>query len=172
MTAASQLVYVEFEFGTIHVDGQLPRTAGQDGDVFASVKRPSSVRTIDSIAPVVMESVQQHVAQFGVHEESGLIFTAGTGRPVSPGTVQAAWRRATQEVGTYATPHDLRHYFASVHIAGRTSITRLSRMLGHTSETLDTYGHLMGDEAEHARQLMRSALTKPSDSKTIFGRRG
>lgn len=162
---------IGFEFGTIRVDRQLSRTGGKNGHTFDTVKRPSSVRTIDSVAPVVLESIQAHIGQFGTHQ-SGLLFTSRTGHPVSSGTLHAAWQRAAREVGTTATPHDLRHYFASAHIAGGTSITKLARLLGHknTSETLDTYGHLMGDESEHARSVIQNALGKKSHSRATVER--
>lgn len=162
---------VGFEFGTLRVDRQLSRTAGDSGHEFAAVKRPSSVRTIDSVADVVLGSIREHVDQFGTHG-SGLIFTSRTGSPVSTGTLDSAWRRATHEVGTGATPHDLRHYFASTQLRNGVSAVKVAKLLGHkrTSETLDTYGHLIGDESEHARQVMQAALTKTSDSRATVSR--
>ena len=45
-------------------------------------------------------------------------------------------------IGVQATPHDLRHYFASVQIRAGQSIKVLQALLGHKSavETWDTYG--------------------------------
>jgi site-specific recombinase XerD len=45
-----------------------------------------------------------------------------------------------RQVGTQATPHDQRHYLASMQIAGGTSIKKLQELLGHKSamETWDT----------------------------------
>lgn len=58
------------------------------------------------------------------------------------------------------TPHDLRHYFASVQIRGGQSIKVLQALLGHKSavETWDTYGHLMGDEDIWSRALSDAEL--------------
>ena len=62
-------------------------------------------------------------------------------------------------VPTSAQP-DLRHYFASVQIAGGCSIKKLQALLGHKSatETWDTYGHLMGDEDDRSRTLIQTEL--------------
>ena len=75
-------------------------------------------------------------------------------------TLQRAWQIAARKVGTDATPHDLRHYFASMQIAGGTSIKKLQALLGHKSamETWDTYGHLMGDEDDRSRSVIQGAL--------------
>ena len=65
-----------------------------------------------------------------------------------------------KRVGIDATPHDLRHYFASVQIRGGQSIKVLQALLGHKSavETWDTYGHLMGDEDDRSRAVIDIAL--------------
>ena len=59
-----------------------------------------------------------------------------------------------------ATPHDLRHYFASVQIRAGQSVKVLQALLGHKSavETWDTYGHLMGDEDDRSRTVIEEAL--------------
>jgi integrase len=152
------LDHVSPEFGSIRVVRQLAPTVGEAGHQFTSVKRPSSVRTVD-VAPVVTDTIAQHVERYGVHD-SGLIFMTKDGRAMSANTIAGAWVRAAKRVGTDATPHSLRHYFASVQLAGGTSITKLASMLGHknVSETLDTYGHLMGDEGDKARTVMQSEL--------------
>lgn len=70
---------------------------------------------------------------------------------------------AARKVDTSATPHDLRHYFASVQIAGGCSIKKLQHLLGYKSatETWDTDGHLMGDEDDLSRAVMHAALGSP-----------
>ena len=83
-----------------------------------------------------------------------------------------AWNKAANAVATDATPHDLRHYFASVLIRAGLSIKAISgcdqgdqRLLGHKSavETLDTYGHLMGDEDDRSRAAIRRELGQVAD---------
>ena len=95
----------------------------------------------------------------GAHE-SGLLFTTDLGNFVGTSTIHNAWRIAAKKVPTDATPHDLRHYFASVQIRGGQSIKVLQALLGHKSavETWDTYGHLMGDEDTRSRAIVDELL--------------
>lgn len=167
---------VSEEFGTIRIDRQLDRLAKGDAAVFVAPKTKASVRTIP-VADVVLKAIQAHVDEFGVHE-SGLIFTSAIGTPLRTSTLWMAWNKATATVGTDATPHDLRHYFASIQIAGGTSIKALQALLGHKSamETWDTYGHLMGDEDDRSRTVVERALgggsAKSSDgNRTVKVRR-
>jgi integrase len=59
----------------------------------------------------------------------------------------------------------LRHYFASVLIRSGLSIKAIQRLLGHKSavETLDTDGHLMGDEDDRSRAAIRRELGHVAD---------
>lgn len=146
-------------FGTILVDRQQSRSSTSTHPVFGPPKTASSHRTIH-VAPVVIKAIREHEATYGLHP-TGLIFTNTAGLVLTSSTIQSAWATAARAVGTDATPHDLRHYFASVQLAGGISIKELQAQLGHknAAETLDTYGHLMKDEREHSRALMEAALT-------------
>lgn len=57
------------------------------------------------------------------------------------------------------SPHWLRHLFASVMLAAGVPITDLAKWLGHRDPkvTFDTYGHLMPDNMERARQASDAA---------------
>ncbi len=149
---------VSHDFGTIRVDRQMSRKATGEQVVFVQPKTDASTRTIQA-ADVVLAAVTQHVERFGTHR-SGLILTSEIGTPVRTSTLQRAWKIAAREIGTAATPHDLRHYYASMQIAGGTSIKKLQALLGHKSamETWDTYGHLMGDEDDRSRSVIQGAL--------------
>lgn len=59
-----------------------------------------------------------------------------------------------------ATPHDLRHYFASVLIRSGASVKAIQARLGHSSAktTLDTYGHLFADEEDRTRTAVDAEL--------------
>ncbi len=64
------------------------------------------------------------------------------------------WRRAVHWSATNLgrRPHDLRHTAASLWIAAGVDIKTVSSWLGHSTAklTLDTYGHLMGTDADRA----------------------
>jgi integrase len=57
-----------------------------------------------------------------------------------------------------ATPHDLRHYFASVAIRAGVSLEDLAFVLGHESidVTMKHYHHLLGDKLQRARGVIDS----------------
>jgi integrase len=152
---------VALDFGTIRVDRQLARSSRAGKPVWGPPKTEASTRTIP-VADVVVDAIKKHVKEFG-HHESGLLFTSDLGAFVGTSTIHGAWQRAARKVGTDATPHDLRHYFASVQIRGGQSIKVLQALLGHKSavETWDTYGHLMGDEDHRSRAVIDAALGGP-----------
>ena len=158
------------DFGTIRVDRQLSRHGSGNDVVFTPPKTDASTRTIP-VADVVLRAIAEHVERFGTHS-SGLVFTSEIGTPLRPSTIQRAWSLAAGKVGTDATLHSLRHYFASVQIRGGQSIKVLQALLGHKSatETWDTYGHLMGDEDDRSRSVVQEALGNLADStRTVDG---
>jgi integrase len=162
---------IAFDFGTIRVDRQLSRAARTGTPIFGLPKTPSSTRTIP-IGDVVLQAIKQHVGEHGTHE-SGLLLTTDQGNFVGTSTIHNAWRIAAKRVPTDATPHDLRHYFASIQIRGGQSIKVLQALLGHKSavETWDTYGHLMGDEDTRSRAIVDSLLGGSPET-VSDGRRG
>lgn len=153
---------VDFLRKEVRVDRQL---APGKGDVaeWAETKTAASVRVI-AVDDVVIEAIAAHLAAYPTNG-SGLVFRSAIGTPLRPSTLWMAWSRAARAAGTEATPHDLRHYFASVLIRSGLSIKAIQRLLGHKSavETLDTYGHLMGDEDDRSRAAIRSELGNPAD---------
>lgn len=157
---------VAFDFATIRVDRQLSRTSRADAVSFGPPKTESSTRTIP-VAQVVLDAIHDHVATYG-HDASGLLFTTENGSPLTTSTIHAAWQKAARQVGANATPHSLRHYFASIQIRAGQSIKVLQALLGHKSavETCDTYGHLMGDEDDRSRTVVEDALGNTDHSRT------
>lgn len=160
---------VAFDFATIRVDRQLSRMSRSDSVLFGPPKTESSTRTIP-VAKVVLDAISDHIAAYA-HHESGLIFTAESGSPLTTSTIHTAWQKAARQIGVQATPHDLRHYFASVQIRAGQSIKVLQALLGHKSavETWDTYGHLMGDEDDRSRTVIEDALGNPDRSTSAVG---
>jgi integrase len=57
-------------------------------------------------------------------------------------------------------PHELRHTAASLAIAAGASVKGVQAMLGHASATLtlDSYGHLFGDELDGVAQRLDDAV--------------
>jgi len=60
-------------------------------------------------------------------------------------------------------PHQLRHFYASVMLAGGVSVKELAQFLGHKDEafTLRVYTHLLPSSRDRARQVMDSRMFRP-----------
>ena len=68
---------------------------------------------------MLLDAIAEHVERFGAHQ-TGLVLTSEIATPLRTSTLDRAWTIATRNVGTQATPHDLRDYVASMQIAGGT----------------------------------------------------
>ena len=94
------------------------------------------------------------------------MFTNEHGRMIQEHPFSAAWRTAKSNAGTpeWATPHDLRHYYASVLIRSGNSVKVLQARLGHASAktTLDVYAHLFPDEEDRTRDALDAELRRPA----------
>lgn len=162
---------VDFLRRTIRVEHQLATLVGEV-PTLAPVKTPSSVRTI-AVPESVTTAIAAHLARFG-HGPLGLIFTDGKGDPIRRNALGHVWRRAAATVNEAArqagtgpvitdrTPHDLRHYAASVLIEQGASVKAVQRHLGHksASTTLDTYAHLFPDADEITRRALEAGISR------------
>jgi integrase len=125
-------------------------------------------------------------------DRGGLVFPGGQGRPLRRGGMAAAFDRAryrawlagreeaqargaevpTEVIPEWATPHDLRHYYASLLIHEGEPVTVVQRRLGHDkpTETLETYAHLWPDVEERTRAavdrhlLAGAARSRPEEA--------
>lgn len=144
---------VDFLRRTVRVDRQLVRVRGH-GVTFGPPKSDTSVRTVP-LADHVGEALAAHLATFDAHRDLGLIFTNARGAPIQQHPFAVLFERAREsaEVPLWATPHDLRHYYASLLIQSGASIKAVQARLGHSSAkvTLDTYGHLWPEEEDRTR---------------------
>ncbi len=148
---------IDFLRRTVRVDRQLlspPR-----GPVhFGPTKTASSNRVV-ALPATVGEALSAHLARHGDGRD-GLIFTSSTGSPLRRSTWAAAFGRACRDLGVDASPHDLRHYGASLLISAGCSVTAVQHFLGHknASETLDTYSHLWPDDEDRIRAAIDGGL--------------
>lgn len=109
----------------------------------------------------MLDELARHIERFGVGPD-GLIFTDAKGDPIRRNALGHVWRRAADKVGVSGfTPHDLRHYAASVMIDQGASVKAVQRHLGHASATttLDTYAHLWPDSDDVTRRALEAGLT-------------
>jgi integrase len=110
-----------------------------------------------------------HLARCSAHSDLGLVFTNERGDPLQQQPFASVWATASakvQSVPTWATPHDLRHYYASLLIRSGASVKVVQSRLGHASATttLDTYGHLFPDEEDRTRAAVDAEFQNLADS--------
>ncbi len=156
---------------------------------FLRIRRQISTQSVSggskaALAPLKHRTADQYrdiptapflVAEIEAHIESGstlsvegleLLFSGTRGGMPSASTFAYQWKKALKGAGLDSsgyTPHSLRHFFASVALAGGVPLLEVSRWLGHQSikVTADTYGHLTAEAPERCRQVMQDAL-RPS----------
>jgi integrase len=157
---------VDFLRKVIRVDRQVVRTRGHGVDL-APLKTSSSYRSVP-LATTVGETIAAHLAQWPEHPDLGLIFTNEAGAPIQQHPFSVVWETARRKASApeWATPHDLRHYFASVLIRSGASVKVVQARLGHSSAktTLDTYGHLFEDEEDRTRAAVDAMLGSPASN--------
>ncbi len=157
---------------TIRVDQQLVTLSGQT-PALGPTKTPSSVRTIpvpDGVLDVLARHVEQHTP-----EGSELLFVDHKGDPIRRNTLSDVWGRAARKAGVEGfTPHDCRHYAASVMIAQGANVKAVQRHLGHASATttLDTYAHLFPDSENVTCRALEAGLVGVVDNTEITQRVG
>jgi integrase len=149
---------VDFLRRTIRVDRQLVTISGQPARL-GPPKTPQSVRTIP-VPNAVIDELARHLEQCSPGP-FGLIFTDGKADPIRRNALGHVWRRAALKAGIDGfTPHDLRHYAASVLIDQGASVKAVQRHLGHASAstTLDTYAHLWPESEDVTRRALGAGL--------------
>ncbi|MGH9118274.1 MAG: tyrosine-type recombinase/integrase [Acidimicrobiales bacterium] len=154
---------VDFLRRTVKVDRQLVRVRGK-GVELGEPKTDSSYRTVP-LATVDMLSA--HLVRFPAAHEWRLMFTNERGAPIQQHPFSSVWETARRRAGLpeWATPHDLRHFYASTLIRAGLSVKVVQARLGHKSATttLDTYGHLWGDDDDRTREAVAAVFAPPGE---------
>ena len=105
------------------------------------------------------------MAQFEAHQELGLVFTNERGAPIQQHPFSVVFSAARDRAGlpAWATPHMLRHYYASLLIRSGVSVKVVQARLGHAAPktTLDVYGHLWPDDEDRTRRAVDSRSPLP-----------
>ena len=75
-------------------------------------------------------------------------------------TMSNEFLRVVDKIGIAASPHSLRHTFASQLISSGANIKLVSQMLGHANTiiTLNTYAHLMPGDTEKAKEMLANQM--------------
>lgn len=139
------------------------RSVPQSGRTGAPIERSTTKSGRSRIVPLMEPVIPVVSAWARDRADDDLLFPAPAG-----GYLHAQnWRRSVRwsQTSLGRRPHDLRHTAASLWIAAGTDVKTVSSWLGHSSAklTLDTYGHLMGTDADRAAlervNLMFGGLT-------------
>lgn len=155
---------IDFDAGTIKIRQQLQRIRG--GLLLAPVKTSAGKRDLP-LLDLVRDALKLQEAQQAAYRldmgsawpETGLVFTARTGRPIEPRNLVRSFRRICDSNDIRAIKvHHLRHTVGSLLKDLKVPARDAQTILGHTriSTTLEIYT----DTDEAAR---REALTKLHD---------
>jgi integrase len=157
---------IDFLRKQLRIDRQLVRVRGS-GVVLGPLKTSSSYRTLP-LPRTVSDSLAAHLARWQPHTALGVVFTNERDAPIQTYPFSVLWERARVATNAppWATPHDLRHYYASLLIRSGASVKVIQSRLGHGSAktTLDTYGHLFPDEEDRTRDAVDAELERVEDS--------
>ena len=149
---------LDFARGSIAV--QRAVTRGADGEaILAEPKTSKSRRTVPMLDGLRDELLKHLDWQRERNlDAAGFVFTNQEGRMLRPWTFSKRDLRRTLRLAGIAKPvslYNLRHSFASLHVAAGTPLKVVSDMLGHATiqQTADTYMH--GDQAVTADWMQR-----------------
>lgn len=146
---------------TITVDAQLATIVGERPHL-----APPKTKASNRVVPVpqsVVDAIGEHVDTYGIGP-LGLVMSTRQGQPVRRGRLGQSWIAARRKgkLPDWATPHDLRHFYASALIAQGLDVKTVQKRLGHKSAltTLDIYGHLWPDSEDRTRDAIEAALSE------------
>jgi integrase len=156
---------VDFLRHQVRVDRQLVSARGGIAE-FGPPKSKAGFRTVP-LPEVVGNTLAAHLTRYPPGE-AGLVFTNTFDRPLRRNSVGEMWHRAASlaSLPSWATFHDLRHFYASLLISQGCSVKTVQSRLGHESatETLDTYGHLWPNSDDETRRAVDHILAGIADT--------
>ena len=152
---------IEFLKRSVRVDQQMVRVRGE-GVRLAPLTTAVSYRSVP-LPDVVPQATASHMQGWRTHPELGLVLTNERNAPIQQFPFSMVFEHAPAKAGLpdWATPHDLRQFYASTLIRSGASIKVVQTRLGHSSAkaTFDVYGHLFRDEEDRTRQAVEDALS-------------
>jgi integrase len=157
---------IDFEAGAVHVRRALYRVRGEW--VEGEPKSAAGKRKITLPALAVAVLKEHRVAQLEARlkagaawEETGLVFTTATGRPIHPRNVNRALESVLKRAGLPRIRfHDLRHSHATLLLMLGENPRVVQERLGHSqiTLTLQTYSHVLPDLQAGAARKIGEAL--------------
>jgi integrase len=167
---------IDFLHRTVHVNRQVLKVNGR---LWLAAPKEGRERPVPLGEPVAL-ALAAHMAAFPPVEvtlpwnEPGsrkhgepvtvrLLFVTTLGGAINSSTFGSVWRPARDKAGiAEGGMHMLRHYYASVLLAGGVDIRALSEYLGHHDPgfTLRTYAHLMPSAEGRALKAIEAAFSE------------
>lgn len=142
--------------------------------IYPAIQYPAEpLKTETSMTPIPIPEELTELLVRGARPGSTVPLVLGTfGRPVTPYRLEEMFRVARETIASLPEGfrfHDLRHYFASLLIAGGLDVKVVQKRLRHASAktTLDTYGHMFPDKDESARTVIAEAIQARADSSEV-----
>lgn len=152
---------VDFPRRQVRVDRQVVRVRGEGVVLTPKLKTRAAYRTLP-LPDAVARALAAHMRSFPPHPELGLVFTNERGGPIQQYPFSRVFASAIRRAGLpgWATPHDLRHFYASTLIRSGASVKVVQVRLGHESAktTLDIYSKLFPDEEDRTRVAVDAVL--------------
>ena len=114
------------------------------GGLFITEPKTKTSRRAVTLPKIAYDELKKHLEQ--LDRNQGLIFTTGTGSPISPRNFIRHFKKALSDAGLPdIRVHDLRHSHASLLLASGVNPKLVQERLGHASITLtlDTYSHVI-----------------------------
>ncbi|MGW5147610.1 tyrosine-type recombinase/integrase [Rhodococcus koreensis] len=146
----------------IHVTEQL--LMSENTRKFGPPKTRRALRRIP-IGPQVRDAIDRHLERYPCAADE-VIFRDRQNKPWRRSTFGWNWNEVRTRAGVPELRfHYLRHYYASVLIAGGENVRVVMERMGHASaeETLGTYARLWPDSMETTRKIADAALTRGTD---------
>jgi integrase/recombinase XerC len=113
-----------------------PRTAPIEGRDMMHVIGKGGKERLVPVLPVVSETISRYVSLYPYPlERDGPLFRGARGGPLSPRLIQLAMEKLRADLGlpVTATPHALRHSFATHLLSAGADLRQIQELLGHAS---------------------------------------
>ena len=151
---------------TLRVAGSTQRAGGELRVMPPKTQRgyrvvplPASVAGV--LRRVRAEQAERRLIAGSAWNDEGYVFDRGDGRPLDPDDLTKAFGRARARSGVAGVRlHDLRHHFATLHMANGTNARIVSDLLGHSNVafTMMVYSHPDAELAATAMRAVDAAL--------------
>lgn len=146
------------------------------GVAFKDELKWSREARLTPLSYTVQQAVDRHLSEYGSWGEHGWLFESPkyAGSPISFKSYSDHWAKALKKAGledSGYTPKSLRHYFASVCIAGGVPLYEVAQWMGHKSTrvTETTYAHLLADAPNRTMDAVEVAILE--HARTMLGQR-